>query len=85
MASYRHHAWQNLVGVVVEIRRAGEVIRRGLVETAMADSSALWLAAEGLERRVIIEAAERYEVWVEPRLLEGSFAYRMAPSALQRR
>lgn len=82
MACYRHYAWQNLVGVAVEIRKAGEVIRQGVVEDAMADSSALWLAADGLESRVMIAAAERYEVWVEPRLLDGNLAYRMAATAL---
>lgn len=32
----------------------------------MPDSSALWIAADGLTGRVLIEAAEGHEVWAEP-------------------
>ena len=84
MGPYRHDAWQNLVGARVEVRRQGAVVREGLVDDAMPDSSALWIAADGFSNRELIAAAEGYEVWVEPRKLEGKLAYRMTSSALQR-
>jgi hypothetical protein len=49
----------------------------------MGDSSALWLAADGLDGKVLISKAEGYEVWVEPRQLEGALAYRMTSSSLK--
>ena len=83
MCPYRHNAWQNLIGALVEVRKHGAVVREGLVDDAMPDSSALWIAADGFTNRVLIEAAEGYEVWVEPRKLEGKLAYRMTASALR--
>ena len=83
MGPYRHDAWQNLVGARVEVRKQGAVVREGLVDDAMPDSSALWIAADGFTNRVLIEAAEGFEVWVEPRKLEGKLAYRMTASALR--
>jgi hypothetical protein len=80
VAYYCHHAWHDLVGLVVEVRREGAVVREGLVDAAMADSSALWIAADGFQDRVLIEAAEGYEVWLEPRRLDGKSAYRLAQS-----
>ena len=34
----------------------------------MADDSALWLAADGVEERTLIEAAACYEIWIEPQV-----------------
>lgn len=84
MCPYRHDAWQNLVGARVEVRKNGAVVREGLVDDAMPDASALWIAADGSTSRELIEAAEGFEVWVEPRKLEGKLAYRMTSSALRR-
>lgn len=84
MTSYRHDAWEHLRGALVQVRKNGTVLREGLVEDVMPDSSALWIAADGLAGQVLIEAAEGHEVWVEPRQLEGKRAYRMTLSALQR-
>lgn len=85
MTSYRHNAWQNLIGALVEVRKDGTIVREGLVDDVMPDSSALWIAGDGSTNRVLIEAAEGYEVWVDPRPLEGKRAYRMAASVLQPR
>lgn len=82
MPVYRHDTWNTLRGAVVEIRKSGTTIRTGLVEDVMPDSSALWIAAHGLTGRVLIEAAEGHEVWVEPKQLKGTRAYRMTWSAL---
>lgn len=82
MTFYRHDLWHTLLGALVEVRKNGTVVREGLVEDVMPDSSALWIAADGLTGRVLIEAAEGHEVWVEPKQLKGTRAYRMTWSAL---
>lgn len=82
MSIYRHDDWSQLVGAYVEVRKNKKCARSGFVEVAMPDSSALWLAANGLDGRVLITKAEGYEVWVEPRQLEGTLAYRMTSAAL---
>lgn len=85
MTFYRHDAWRDLIGALVEVRKDGTIRGGGLVDDVMPDSSALWIAADGSANRVLIEAAEGYEVWVEPRPLEGKRAYRMTSSLLQPR
>jgi hypothetical protein len=82
MTAYRHNDWNLLIGAVVEVRKDHEFFRSGVVDEAMPDSSALWLAADRGHTRVLIEAAEGYDVWVEPRILEGKLSYRMTTSAL---
>lgn len=82
MSIYRHDDWSQLVGAYVEVRNNKKCLRSGFVEDAMPDSSALWLAANGADGRALIAKAEGYEVWVEPRQLEGESAYRMTTSAL---
>ncbi len=83
MTFYRHDLWHTLLGALVQVRQDGKVVREGLVEDVMPDSSALWISADGLNGRVLIEAAEGHEVWVEPRMLEGQRSYRMTSLALQ--
>ncbi|WP_284753251.1 hypothetical protein [Arthrobacter sp. efr-133-R2A-120] len=51
----------------VEVRRAGEQVQSGLVDNAMPDSSVVWLAPEGVQRRTLYEAVHGFEVWVEQR------------------
>lgn len=68
MSMYLYREWIRLPGAWVEVRRAGTIIRCGFVESAMPDNSALWLAADGVESRMLVEAALGYEVWVEPQL-----------------
>lgn len=46
--------WQRLAGEFVEIHRAGELCRRGVVDAVMPDGTGLWLAAEGVQSRVFI-------------------------------
>lgn len=83
MTAYRHNQWSQLIGAFVEVRRNYEAFRAGFVEDAMPDSSALWLAADLTHGRVLIEASEGYQVWVEPRELEGKNSYRMAAAVLR--
>lgn len=72
MASYQFEDWRRLVGAVVEIRNAGQLVRTGLVDAAMPDSSGIWLAASGVDRRTLYGRSMGYRVWIEPRQLLGA-------------
>lgn len=82
MKKYPRDEWHRLTNAPVEIRRRGEVIRRGTVEDVMPDSSVIWLAADHENPRTLFEASEGFEVWLEARELEGLSAYRMTASVL---
>jgi hypothetical protein len=47
----------------VEVRLLGEPYRRGIVDMAMPDSSAIWLAAEGVHGREFIDKTAGFEIW----------------------
>lgn len=66
MPAYHHVDWSQLVGAFVEVRLNNQCLRTGYVDAAMPDSSALWLAADETDSRILIAKAEGYEVWVEP-------------------
>lgn len=82
MQKYPYGEWKRLIGAPVEIRRNGTVVRSGTVEEAMPDSSLLWIAAGSGQGRQLFSAADNYEVWIEPRLLDGDMCYRMTSSQL---
>lgn len=82
MTVYKHEDWNHLINTPVEIRQHGQTIRTGIVDSAMPDSSALWIAAEAIHPRQIYEAALGYEVWVVPQELSGSATYRMTSDLL---
>ncbi|PRB43021.1 hypothetical protein CQ020_05870 [Arthrobacter sp. MYb23] len=48
------------------MRQHRKMIRTGVIADVMPDSSMLWLAADQNERRTIYEAAEGYEIWIDP-------------------
>lgn len=83
MKWFRCHDWSGLVGIPVEVRRDFRVVRAGVVEDAMQDSSALWLAADAAGGRALFSAAEGYEVWLSPRELDGKLCYKMASGQLR--
>ncbi|TLM82930.1 hypothetical protein FDW83_11035 [Pseudarthrobacter sp. NamE2] len=78
MERYRYHDWSRLIGTPVEVRKDFELVRAGVVDDAMHDSSALWLAADAAGGRALFAAAEGYEVWISPRELGGKLCYKMA-------
>lgn len=82
MTTRKYPRWNLLIGASVEIRQHGQIIRTGTVEEAMPDSSALWLASNGVHPRTMYEAALKYEAWVEPQELTGTSGYRMTSSML---
>ncbi|WP_457966909.1 hypothetical protein M1E17_09505 [Arthrobacter sp. D1-29] len=69
MYQYRRDDWSQLVGFFVEVRHDQQILRSGFVDRAMPDSSALWLAADGIEKRTLIAKVEGYEVWIDARCL----------------
>jgi hypothetical protein len=77
MVKYRIKEWNLLIGAPVEIMRRGTLVRAGIVEDAMQDSSVLWVAADGVQGRELFSAGDNYEVWIEQRLLDGNMRYRM--------
>jgi hypothetical protein len=76
--------WTQLVNAPVEVRRYGQIVRTGIVDNVMPDSSALWIAAEGIQPRQLFEAALGYEVWVAPQELSGAASYRLRSNLLFR-
>ena len=87
MDAYRYREWSRLIGTPVEVRKDFELVRAGVVDDAMQDSSALWLAADSSGGRALFAAAEGYEVWIRPQELGGKLCYKMAaalvPSPVQ--
>jgi len=73
----KHVQWNLLTDTMVEIRLNGQVIRSGMVEDVMPDSSALWLAADSENPRQIFEVCQGHQVWVTPQQLCGELRYRM--------
>jgi hypothetical protein len=57
--------WRKLRGAKVEVRLGKTVVRIGFVDEVMADSSAIWLAFDGVQPRAMYDAGSGYEVWVE--------------------
>jgi hypothetical protein len=82
MQKYPYKEWRRLTGAPVEIRRNGTTVRAGTVEAVMPDSSLLWIEADGACGRELFAAANNYEVWTEPHLLDGNMRYRMTNSQL---
>lgn len=74
--------WSRLIGAPVEIRKDFLTVRTGVVDDAMPDSSALWLAADRTHGRTLYAAAEGYHVWIRPQELDGKLCYKMATSNL---
>ena len=63
--------WQQLEGLLVELRFGGVTQRRGRVDTVMPDASGLWLAAHAAGRRTFVDQASGYEIWVSEPKGEG--------------
>jgi hypothetical protein len=58
--------WQLLIGVRVEIRRHGQLIGSGLVDNATSSGDIVWLAADGINGRTMLEKADGYDLSIEP-------------------
>ena len=79
---YPCHDWSRLIGTPVEIRKDFSIVRAGIVDDAMPDSSALWLAADSTYGRELFAAADGYQVWIRPQELGGKLCYKMAAAHL---
>ncbi|MGM0930496.1 MAG: hypothetical protein ACQEXN_12415 [Actinomycetota bacterium] len=80
----KHGAWSLLINALVEIRHDGQVIRTGVVEDAMPDSSVLWIAADADGPRQMFEASQGHQVWVTPQELPDGLRYRMTKNQIFR-
>lgn len=83
--AYPYNDWSRLVGTPVEIRKDFSLLRAGIVEDVMPDSSALWLASDSSYGRELFAAAEGYQVWIRPQELNGKLCYKMATEHLSTR
>ena len=80
--AYAYHDWSRLIGTPVEVRKDFRLVRAGVVDDAMADSSALWLAADSVHGRALFAASEGYEMWIRPQKLDGKLCFKMAANNL---
>jgi hypothetical protein len=60
----------SLKGMTVEVRRAGEIVRIGIVDDASKGGSVVWIAQDGVLGRFLIHEAEGYEIRVKPGQLQ---------------
>ena len=82
MPARKHLQWSLLLNVLVEVRQYGKMLRTGIVEDVMPDSSALWLAADASHPRQMFEVCQDHEIWVTPRELSGDLHFRMTSRQL---
>lgn len=78
MKPYPSSDWTRLIGVPAEIRRNSTLVRAGVVDDAMRNPAALWLAADAAGHRELFTADEGYQAWIQPRMLAGQLCYKMA-------
>lgn len=62
--------WSMLVGAVVDVRREGVFVRTGLVEDTTPSGDTAWIAADGLDRRIMIEKSAGYDLWITAEQLQ---------------
>jgi hypothetical protein len=82
MSTRKHVQWSLLLNTHVEIRQYGHLVRTGIVQDVMPDSSALWLAADSANPRQIFERCQDHEVWVTPQELSGDLHFRMTTNQI---
>ena len=80
--AYAYQDWSRLIGTPVEVRKDFRLVRAGVVDDAMTDSSALWLAADSVHGRALFTASEGYEIWIRPQELDGNLCFKMAAGNL---
>lgn len=62
--------WSLLVGAVVDVRREGIFVRTGFVEDTTPSGDTAWIAADGLDRRIMIEKSAGYNLWITAEQLQ---------------
>jgi hypothetical protein len=67
---YPFMEWSMLVGAVVDVRREGVFVRTGFVEDATPSGDTAWIAADGLDRRIMIEKSAGYDLWITAEQLQ---------------
>lgn len=59
---YPFMEWSMLVGAVVDVRREGVFVRTGLVDDTTPSGDTAWIAADGIDHRVMIEKTAGYHL-----------------------
>lgn len=67
---YLYLEWQLLIGANVDIRREGVFVRAGVVEDVTPSGETAWIAANGIDRRTMIEKSVGYELWISAQELQ---------------
>src|SRR5688572_4838870 len=62
--SYLFHEWAILTGAEVEVRLAGEPVRKGRVDAATDDGRILWLSQDGNCGRALFDKADGFQMWL---------------------
>lgn len=58
----RRSEWHRLVGKRVTVWKGGKFLRIGVVEMAATSGTTAWIAADGIEARMMIEKDAGYEI-----------------------
>ncbi|MGO4591808.1 hypothetical protein [Paenarthrobacter sp. 2TAF44] len=56
--------WNLLIGEVVDVWRGGLFFRTGLVDETTPSGDTAWIAADGIDHRIMIEKATGYDLWI---------------------
>lgn len=80
---HRYDEWMRLQGTYVEVRLNGQVVRVGTVDAATSDSTMIWLSQDGVDKRILIDKVEGYNVWIDGQQLKDlqEMARQIQPSS----
>ncbi|MET3175842.1 UNVERIFIED_ORG: hypothetical protein ABIB52_003711 [Arthrobacter sp. UYCu721] len=66
LRGYPFPDWEQLCGAEVDVYLDSEFVRRGVVDAATADGRIIWIGAQGVFSRTLIDKTQGYEVWITP-------------------
>lgn len=64
MGLHIEHDWRAVLGEMVEIRKSAKIVRTGRVDAVTSEGAILWLAADGVQQRGMIQRVDGFEVWI---------------------
>jgi hypothetical protein len=59
------HEWNRLKGFDVDVFRHGRFVRSGTVAEVAPDCSAIWIAARGVDGRMLVHREEGYLIGID--------------------
>jgi hypothetical protein len=63
----RAESWKHLLGVEVGVEYGGRLVRTGFVDAASPSGDYVWIAAAGVEPRLLVHGSEGYSLRVHKR------------------